>query len=36
LISSGTLAEETTDLVDVLGRELTPISQAIQDVVDEK
>lgn len=36
LISSGALTEETTDLVDVLGRELTPISQAIQDVVDEK
>jgi len=35
LISDGALAEETTDLLDVLGHDLTPISEAIKTVVGE-
>jgi len=35
LISEGALQEETTDLPDVLGRDLTPISDAIQTVINE-
>lgn len=33
LIHDGQLAEETTDLPDVLGRPLTPLNQAIQTVI---
>lgn len=35
LISSGALEETTTDLPEVLGRELTPIKAALQKVVNE-
>lgn len=35
LISAGALEEETTDLPDVLGRDLTPIKSALQTVINE-